>query len=243
MKKFTGWLTIIFCSLFLIIFFVALIAILLSPGDISQTPPQEIIGIVVGFSIFTILLIAGLINGLKKIKKDKPIFVEYTDILDLNLTGRISYKDYRNFILESTFKKPKWFTFICCMIIFLLFYFNKSIEPNPFIEFNPFFVMLFLFFILIYPILVVINIKKLYKTNKILHEQLNYRLTNDSIHIAGEFSNSTQKWTSFYQVKETKNFFMFFQGKGIGVLLDKRMFTDNELANFKQFICSLNLKR
>ena len=244
MKKFTGWLAIILCSLFLMIILlfivIILISILANPEDkINQMSTKEIISSIFGLVLFTIILIIGLRYGLKKIKEKKFQVIDYTDTLDINLNGKISYKDYRNLLLELTFKKPKWIIYTCLTIMFLLSYLNKS--SNIDIDVKP--ILFGLFFILILPILIIINIKKLYQTNKILHEQLNYKLTNDSIHITGEISNSIQKWTSFYKFKETKKFFMFFQGKGIAVLLDKRMFTDNELIDFQKFTCSLDLQR
>ena len=66
-------------------------------------------------------------------------------------------------------------------------------------------------------------------------------LTNDSIHIKGETFDTIQKWTSFYKVKETKSFFLFYPGEGVFILMDKKMFTENDLSNFKRFIYSLNL--
>ena len=52
-----------------------------------------------------------------------------------------------------------------------------------------------------------------------------------------------QKWTHFYKMKETKGFFMFYQGEGVATLLDKKMFSDKELTDFRQFILSLNLPK
>ncbi len=55
--------------------------------------------------------------------------------------------------------------------------------------------------------------------------------------------DSTQKWTHFYQIRETKRFFMFYQGKMVATLLEKKMFSENELQEFNEFIRSLNVKR
>ena len=97
--------------------------------------------------------------------------------------------------------------------------------------------------ILLSPILTLVQTKKLYQTNRVFQEQLKYTLTNDSIHTKGKTFDSTQKWTGFYKIQETKSFFMLYQSERVATLLDKKMFSDNELNEFKQFIQSLNIQK
>ena len=242
MKKITGWPIIIACSVFLMIFVVTFIVLI--PG-IPKMPEvmtvKEIISTVIGFAIVIILLIVGLMNGIKKIKKDKILkVIDYTDSLDINLTGRISYTDYQKLMLGLSFKKPTYLVFVCVIIIFSLsFINNESGSSQIYLKILPFLILGFL----LSPILILVQVKKIYRTNRIFQEQLNYKLTNDSIHIKGETVDSIQKWTGFYKIKETSSFFMFYQGEGTATLLDKKMFTNNDLAEFKQFIQSLNIKK
>lgn len=105
-----------------------------------------------------------------------------------------------------------------------------------------YFILIFIGLFLLSPLFTLIQIKKHYNTNSIFKEKLNYNLTNDSIHIKGETIDSIQKWARFYQVRETKNFFMFYPRKMVATLIDKKMFSENDLQEFKEFIKSLNLK-
>ena len=237
MKKFIGWLSIILCSLFLLIFILVFFQEIFKIPDYMTI--KEIISTGVSFVFVIILLIVGLMNGIKKIKKPKiRKAIDYTSTLDINLTGRISYADYRTLMLELSFKKPIYLVFICLIVVFSMSVINNESESNPiYLIIIPFLIIGFLL------ILVFVQIKKLYRTNRIFQEQMNYKLTNDSLHIKGETVNSSQKWTGFYKFKETKIFFMFYQGEGIATLLDKKMFTDDELTEFKQFIRSLNIKQ
>ncbi len=68
-------------------------------------------------------------------------------------------------------------------------------------------------------------------------------MTNESIQIKGDSLDSTQKWTHFYQIKESKKFFLFYQGKEIATLIDKKMFSETDLIEFQNFIQSLNIKK
>jgi YcxB-like protein len=246
MKKFTGWILIIFCSIFLLIFAIALIAI--TPGVLTKSSQvqmsiKEILSSSLGFLIVISLLIFGLRNGIKKVKKDRLIeIVDYDKVLNINLTGQIEYLDYRNLILGLSFKKPIYLVVLGIMLLFLLTVLvNRENMMNQLD--SKYFIFIFIGVFFLSPIFSLIQIKRLYKTNKIFQEQLNYILTNDSINIKGITVDSTQKWTHFYQIRETKNFFMLYHGKMVATLLDKKMFSESELHDFRNFIKSLNVKR
>ena len=96
---------------------------------------------------------------------------------------------------------------------------------------------------LISPIFTFYRIKKLYNSNIIFQENLEYILNNESIHIHGDTVESTQKWSRFFKIKETKSFFMLYQGEGVATLLDKKMFNNDDLQEFRRFIKSLKVKK
>jgi hypothetical protein len=246
MKKLTGWLLIVFCSIMLLIFAITLIAIIpgvLNKGSEVQMSIKEILTTTLGFLIVISLLIIGLKNGIKKIKKDKVIeIINYNKDLNIDLTGQIEYIDYRNLILGISFKKPIYLVVLGIILLFsLTFIVNKENMMNQ-LESN-YFIIIFIGIFLLSPLFTLIQIKRLYNTNSIFQVKLNYNLTNDSIHIKGDTVDSTQKWTHFYQIRETKKFFMFYHGKMVATLIDKKMFSENDLREFKEFTKSLNLKR
>jgi len=244
MKKLTGWVIIILCSLFLMMFlatfFIIVHSRITNPEDTIPMTTTEIVCVVVGYAFVLTLLIIGLVSGIKKIKKGKTIQItDYTDTLDISLTGKISYKDYRNLNLKLSFGKPIYIIFICLIFLCFLPYLIDGDRVGQITNFILF--LLFICFILL--IIILIRSKRIYRTDKAFQGQLNYKFTNDSIQITTETVNSIIKWSNFYKMKETKDFFLFYQSAGIATLLYKKMFTDTELANFKQFICSLNLKK
>lgn len=245
MKKITGWIQIIFCTIFLLIFAIALIVIIsgmLDEDYENQMSMMEILTTSFGFVIVIYLLIYGLRNGLKKVKKDKVIeIVRYDKELILNLSGQIEYIDYRNLIFGLTYKKPIYLLLLGVIILFLLaFLVDRENMMNQ--SDSNYYIFIIIGAFLLSPIFTIIQIKKLYNSNKIFHERLTYRLTNDSINIKGSTLDSTQKWTNFFQIRKTKNFFMFYQGEKVATLLDKKMFSDTELKEFEVFMKSLNVK-
>ena len=246
MKKLTGWILIIFCSILLLIFAIALIAII--PGVLNKSSEvqmsiKEILTSSVGFLIVISLLIIGLKNGIKKIKKEKVVeTIDYDGELKIDLTGQIEYIDYRNLILGISFKKPIYIVVLGILLLFsLTFVVNRENMMNQ-LDSN-YFIFIIIGVFLLSPFFTLIQIKRLYNTNSIFKEELNYILTNDSIQIKGETVDSTQKWTHFYQILETKKFFMFYHGKMIATLIDKKMFLENDLQEFQRFTKSLKLKR
>ena len=246
MKKVTGWIQIILCSIlliiFAIIFFATLYSILTKRRDV-QMSITDILSSLTGFFIAVTLMIVGLNNGIKKIKREKVFkTIQYDKVLEIKLSGQIEYRDYRNLIFGISFKKPIYFVALGIMLLFTLtVLINREYFMNHFESY--FFVFILLGILLLSPVFTLFQIKKLYKTNKIFQEQLNYKLTNDSIHIKGNTVESTQSWTHFYKMKEEKNFFLFYQGKSVATLLDKKMFSKSELSEFQNFIKSLNIKK
>jgi len=247
MKKFIGLILIIFCSIFLLILAIALISII--PGVLTKSTEvhmsiKEILSSSTGFLIVISLLIFGLRNGIKKVKKERVVeIIDYDKVLNIKLTGQIEYVDYRNLIFGLSFKKPIYLVVLGIMLLFsLTFLVNRDNMMNQ-LDSNNFIFIIIGGVFLLSPILTLIQIKKLYKTNKIFQERLHYILANDSINIKGNTVDSTQKWNHFYQIRETKNFFMFYQGKMIATLLDKKMFSEIELKDFQKFIKSLNIKQ
>lgn len=246
MRKFTGWLIIILCSIFLLIFAIALIAMipgLLKSDSNVHMSTSEIISTVFGFGLVILLLVFGLTNGIKRVKKDKAIdIVNYTEKLSISLTGQIAYKDYRNLIFGLSFKKPIYLVLLGIMILFALTLLTTKSNAQNHLDSN-YFIYIILGVVILSPIFTLFQIKKIYKSNKIFHEHLDYFLTNESIQIKGETVDSIQKWTHFFKAKETKIFFMFYHGEMVAILLDKKMFNIGDIEEFRRFIKSLNLIR
>ncbi len=204
---------------------------------------QEVLTSSFGFLIMTSLFIIGLRSGIKKVKKEKLVeVVEYEKELNISLTGQISYKDYRNLIFGLSFRRPIYLVVLGIVLMWVLSFLNSTNEMADQSSSNYFLIFPIVLIVLL-PFFTLFQIKRIYNTSKIFQEKLDYYLTNEAIRIKGETVDSTQKWTHFYQIRVTNRFFMFYQGKMVATLLDKKMFSENELQEFTEFIKSLNVKR
>lgn len=245
MKKVFVWIQVIVLSILLLIFSLMAIAILLDRllGGTSEFSNKELIISLLGNAIVLYFIVLGLKNGINKLKREKEIeHIAYDKDLNIDLNGRIQYKDYRNLIFGLTFNKPL-FLFAGLMLLLSLVY-NLYLEENVinYLKTN-YSILLVLIIVFIFPIIVLIQIKKAYNSTQILNESFEYTLDNESIHIKGHMIESTQSWSRFYQMRETKKFFMFYENTTIAVLLNKDMFSDRDLIDFKDFVRSLNIKK
>ena len=206
-------------------------------------PVMDISSTSVGFLIVSLLLILALKFGIKQIKVNKPINrVDYNKTLNISVTGQIEYNDYRNLMLELTFKKPIFYIAFGVLLLLLSSSIANGVKITD--QMSLFYLMSVVMGIfLISPFITLLQIKKLYNANKIFHEKLEYNLTNEFIRIKGETVDSTQKWSHFNQLKETRKFYLFYHGKVEATFLYKKMFNNMDLNEFNSFIQSLHIER
>ena len=242
MNKTKGWILIVFTSLLLsvfLLFFLIIIADTINHPEKPFNLPNPIIP-VIGFIVVISLLILGFTNGLKMVRKERKHIVSiYSKSLDIKLIGKIEFGNYRNLLIRNSIKKTNIFIFLGFSTLLLLATINNSGNT---LRTNLPILFLLLVVVLFTPILTHFQAKKLYESNKIFQETLEYHITNDSIQIKGISVNSTLKWSHFFKLKETKGFFMFFHGENVATLIEKQMFNSENLKEFYEFINSLDLK-
>lgn len=200
---------------------------------------NNIFAIIASIILFTSLLVLGILKGIKLIKENEPNeIIEFAGELSIKYHGKIEFEDYRNLMFELTYKKPRfYFIFGAMTIYFVMFLTSDNLYDGN----NIFFLLIFPAFLIGSPFFTYIQIKNLYQANKMLVGFFDYEITNDSIHIKGETADSTQKWTNFIMIKETKKFFLLYQNKSIATLIDKGKMNDQEVVSFRQFIQSLDV--
>ena len=93
------------------------------------------------------------------------------------------------------------------------------------------------------PIITIYQTKKIYNTSKIFHENVYYCLNNNIVKIKGDTFDSEIRWTHYYKMKETRNFFVLYQGNMVANLLHKKFMNLNDIDEFRLFIRSLKLIR
>src|SRR5437870_5106015 len=101
MKKLTGWLIIIFCSL-LLLFSGSIIMITVLNDPHKHSDPKFASALsawsastIIGYAVFIFFSILGIRYGIKRIKNQKVVErIPYHEKLEINFIGQINYKNY-----------------------------------------------------------------------------------------------------------------------------------------------------
>ncbi len=100
--------------------------------------------------------------------------------------------------------------------------------------------VLFVFVIIssvLHPVLIKRNLKKQFRTNKLLQQETEYTISENGIHRKSESFDSTYKWYDIYKIIEKENMFIIYESSNSVLILPKRFFySDNELARLKELI-------
>lgn len=241
MDKLKGWLIIVL-NVFLFLVFALCLFVFVPDLFKKNIVHKDSYIASFAFLVLLILSIYGFVNGLKKVTTQKKVSVIYDKELNIQFKSQIEYKEYRNLIFGLSFKKPIFLIMFGLILLNIIIVFtNKNIS---YIGQNLYFpIILGLSTIFIVPLIVYYQTRQIYKSSKLFHEDINYSLDNHSVKMNGETFESELKWTHFYKIKETKNFFMLYQGKTIANLLGKKNMNNGEIIDFKLFIQSLNLNQ
>jgi hypothetical protein len=252
MKKVLWWLLILACAFLLLIMLIVGMGWLIFPedngmGSLTTLEKGMIIGV---FTLIIAVLLFGLIKGINNLKKktnnlgskNSIEIIPYQKQLDISASGQIAYKDYRNLIASISLKRRFVVYFIIIMVLIATNIYNSNVRDGKPGIVNFAFISGFLLVIVLIVFSTALQIKKQYKSNKILNERLTYHLTNEQLEMTGETVNSILKWGHFYKMKETTNFYLFYHGNNAAVLIDKQMFAPADLAELSEFLKSLKIE-
>jgi hypothetical protein len=241
MNKIKGLLLIIITSFFILVFALALFVFIPDLFQHNNNKFDSYIAIVF-LSIFLTLFLLGFRYGLKMLKTPKPReIIEYNRALNIQFTGQINFKEYRNLMFQLSFKRL-WILiligFTCFIIVNLTM--NGSYLLSQKSTLTP--LIIFGLSLITVPGLLIYQLKKAYNSNMFFHQNIQYYLSNESLRMIGESIESEIKWVHFYKLKETKYFFVFYQGSSLVNLLDKKMMKSSDIIEFSLFLKSLKLR-
>lgn len=243
MKKLKGWLLIVICGILLFCFGITAIVLfeqLINDNESQQNIQQSDWLFWLVLFGFIVMALFGFWRGIKILrKKTEEVLVTYEKLIAISFSGKIDFADYRKTILGLTFKKPKYLIYIFIMLVSLVSY-KTTLSTLELDSDVPFLIVLVL---LMYPILVVYQIRNNYKTTKVFQEILEYHISNERLHIKGATFEATQKWEHFVKIKETSIYILLYTNKMVATFVDKRLFKEKELIEFKKFLCSMDVDK
>jgi hypothetical protein len=236
MTKFFGWAIILITGTVLLILSSSIITVAIMSRGFQHFQTKDILpvllGVAIPFGIFTL----GFIKGLKMVRKPKA-WIQPPSVENMNIafTSTISLKEYRAMIFENAFKKRFLITGGAIILLMVIGLINKNEKDWETMKLYAFGLMIVF---MIVPFLIFIQAKKLYSSNKVLHEKIFYTIDNEKIIIKGESFNSECNWNHFLKVKETKGFFMIFEGATTAMLINKEALDQEQTINLRALLLS-----
>ena len=225
-------------SVFILLFVVSMVVLIPDLFRTKDFSKDSIIAIVT-FALFIVLLMLGFRYGLKMVMvKTTSTLANYDGVLCIRFSARITFKDYLNLIFRLSFRKPVFLIYLGFTLLIIVNFITSGsrIALQGDIIFPGVFVLVV---VVLLPVILFFQTKRIYASNKLFHEQVSYSLDNNVITIKGETFESSIQWSHFLKITETKNFFMLYQGKTNATLLDKNAMTLPDRDEFRKFIKSL----
>lgn len=156
----------------------------------------------------------------------------------INLTTKISYKEYRQLVLQLTWQRLPTKSmaaigafFILMAILALL----TAMASSDFSQVNSVIVNLVLGLILglLLPLAALVSAKQSYATNKMMHEELYYEIDEEAVKIHGETFNNEVMWKSLWKIVELKDWIVLYQSKTLANFIPKRAISAENLSVIK----------
>ncbi|HMJ24927.1 MAG TPA: YcxB family protein, partial [Pyrinomonadaceae bacterium] len=117
------------------------------------------------------------------------------------------------------------FIALCVVVVGLMLYRANYSELGWWVK--PFFGVLFIVFMVLLRMVQLRKPGKHRKNTPLAQGPLVWKLTNESLRLTGQLSDSEIKWEAIVKVRETKRDFFFYTSKRIALFLPKR-FLSNE---------------
>lgn len=239
--KVFGWILVIFSSLVLFVlistFFVLGIYFMTSEEE-TDLDLESLWGYLLLFAV-TVLLFW---RGWTKVRAQKAHEIEaYEGTLSMAWKQHMSWRDYRNVMLEINFKSKGAVLFA---VAFLMLVANAffALGKEDSAEY-PYALVAVLFMLpVLVPFALFRQYKRAYASNRSLHEELSCTLTNEAIEIKGSTVDTYMNWNHFMRIRETKHFFLLYQSHMVANFLDKRQLSEAECKAFRKFIRSLDVQ-
>lgn len=157
----------------------------------------------------------------------------------IRATTKLDIKSYTKLIFQLTYRRP--FVIVLYAILLMMLFSNIYLKDNIY-EYSIFPFVFSITFMILYPIAVYFNIRKNYKSNQRIQENIIYSITSEKITNEGETFSSEMDWSKIYKVLELRNWILLYQSSQTANIISKKDFTENDLKKFREIVKSKNIK-
>ncbi|MBM7587638.1 hypothetical protein JOC86_004212 [Bacillus pakistanensis] len=156
---------------------------------------------------------------------------------EILISGTLNYKEFKKYFRYHT-RKLVWGYFLFVVVLFLFLFRDSMFEDWFSVVFT--LVLSFILsgvFTLILMFLMQMRVRKEYKSDQLIKNQITYRISDEGIHQKNGRSNAYFEWGNIISAHEHKELFLLYISKNKAVVLPKRYFNSSEeISSFKKVV-------
>ena len=156
---------------------------------------------------------------------------------NIKVTTKLTFEDFRKvnfyFLYRKTGTKV---ALVIGTIIMLIVGFNYATETPFFNSFPAIPFALGLVMTVFPPYSVFRTARKIYDSNKMINEKIEYEFDKDQISISGESFHSKISWGKLHELSTTKSWFLIWQTKQVANVIPRRDISDNQIETIKGLV-------
>lgn len=154
----------------------------------------------------------------------------------MKIETQLTFKDNLRANYYFTYSRPTMIFFCILGIYFVYLFISGTGEGFDTNETGVILGLMVILYIILAPLLIYIQTKKHYNSNKNLHKPITYEFTYEGIELNSDDLHSNFPWENVHKVKESKNLFYIYQSKVLANIVPKRFFSPQEMLEFRELV-------
>jgi len=155
----------------------------------------------------------------------------------ITLTQQLDYGKFIQFKLLQYFLRPRiiFLYLVIALIVSMRAWINSGSN-----EVRNFSILTFLiFFVILLPLIIYLSVRRMYKTNKMIQDEITYMFTDDEVVMKGSLFETRYKWDAIYMAEEYDNWLLIYTSMQTAIHLYKPNFRNQaDISILKSIINS-----
>ncbi|MDE1191886.1 MAG: YcxB family protein [Arachidicoccus sp.] len=130
---------------------------------------------------------------------------------NFSLTTQLTQQEYCKLFLQLSYKQRVYQIITMMGILLLILSIIRFFIPNMLTSKVQLFLLCFsIYTLVLFPVLIWLRSKKIYKTNLALQEAIHYQFSDENVIVNGGGIESVFAWKDFGKVQQTKSFLLLY---------------------------------
>jgi len=155
----------------------------------------------------------------------------------VTLTQKLDYGRFLRFKLIQYFLRPRIFVLYGLIAVIL----STSLGMYPDTANSSYIsvVAFILFFIILLPLVIILSVRRMYKSNHMIQAPITYTFSDQSLVLKGQYFTTTYQWEAIYMAEEYSKWLLIYTSLQTAIHLYKPEITDaSDIEIIKQILKS-----